>query len=82
MKKPVITYPCTWSYRLIGSDGDRIYKEIPGKMGDIEYTINPGNQSTGGKYVSVGIEAVVRDEAQRLSLLGLLRSIPTVKIVL
>jgi uncharacterized protein len=82
MEQPLISYPCTWSYRLIGEDGDLIIREIPGIMGCIKHEICPANRSRQGKYVSINIEAIVQSDEQRLSVVPLLRNIPTVKMVI
>jgi uncharacterized protein len=82
MEELLITYPCTWSYRLIGEDGELMMKEIPGKMGNIKHEICAANRSRHGKYVSVNIEALVHDDEERLSVVPLLQSIPTVRMVM
>jgi putative lipoic acid-binding regulatory protein len=82
MKKPEITYPCTWSYRLIGEDRAGMIEAIPGTMGAIKHTFEAGNRSSGGKYVTINIEAFVQSEEERLSVFALLRSIATVKMVI
>jgi uncharacterized protein len=82
MDTPLITYPCTWSYRLIGEDCELMMREIPAKMGCIKHEISAGNRSRQGKYVSINIEAVVHDDNERLSVVPLLQSIPTVKMVI
>jgi uncharacterized protein len=82
MEKPSITYPCTWSYRLIGEDSELIIKEIPPKMGSIKHEISEANRSKQGKYVSINIDAIVSDDNERLSVVLLLQSIPTVKMVI
>ena len=82
MEKPVIEYPCTWSYRAIGTDKDVMLKEIPKKLGSIPHTVSPGNTSRGGNYCSLNIDATVQSESERLSITPLLKSIPGVKMVL
>ena len=82
MKKPVIEYPCTWSYRAIGTDANLMKKEIPLKLGSIPHTITSGNTSREGNYCSVNIDAMVHTETERLSIVPLIKSIPGVKMVL
>ncbi len=82
MENPLIRYPCTWSYRLIGEDGELIMREIPGKMGCIKHEIRLANRSNRGKYVSINIEAHVCSDEERLSVVPRLQSIPTVKMVM
>jgi putative lipoic acid-binding regulatory protein len=82
VEKPIITYPCSWSYRVIGTDKELMLKKIPEKLGTIKHTVSAGNQSAKGKYTSLNIDAVVHDEKERLSVLSLLQSIETVKMVI
>lgn len=82
MEKPIITYPCAWSYRVIGEDCEQIKREIPGKMGCIKHEICVANRSNQGKYVSINIEALVQSDEERISLVALLQSIPGVKMVI
>jgi putative lipoic acid-binding regulatory protein len=82
MENPLITYPCTWSYRLIGEDGELMVREIPGKMGCVKHEISFANRSRQGKYVSINIEAVVSSDEERLSVAARLRCIPSVKMVM
>jgi putative lipoic acid-binding regulatory protein len=82
MKKPVIEYPCTWSYRAIGSDEGTMMREISVKLGTIKHEITMGNQSKNGTYISINIDALVASETERLSIIPLLQSIKGVKMVL
>jgi putative lipoic acid-binding regulatory protein len=82
MENLLLTYPCTWSYRLIGEDCDLMIREIPARMGSIKHEISTGNRSKRGKYVSINIDAIVHDNHERLSVATLLQSIPTVKMVI
>ena len=82
MEKPVINYPCTWNYRIVGADGEIIKKGIAEKLQGIEHTVSDGNISSKGNYVSINVDALVHTEEERLGITPLLRGIPTVKIVL
>ena len=82
MEKPEIEYPCTWSYRAIGTDKELMLREIPNKLGSIPHTVSPGNTSRAGNYCSLQIDATVQSESERLSVTPLLQSIPGVKMVL
>lgn len=82
MDRPEITYPCTWTYRVIGSDGELMLREIPKRLIKFKFVITPGNRSRRGKYVSINVDAMVRDEAERNSIVGLLQDIPTVRMVI
>lgn len=82
MEKPEIEYPCTWSYRAIGSDKNLMMQEIPKKLASIPHTISPGNMSRAGKYCSINIDATVQSESERHTVTTMLRSISGVKMVL
>lgn len=82
MKKPVIEYPCTWSYRAIGSDEAVMLQEIPIKLGTIKHEIASGNRSKKGNYISINVDVLVTSETERLSVIPLLQSIQGVKMVL
>ena len=61
MEKPVIEYPCKWSFRVIGSDESLMRKAVGTTMGDSAYSLMVSNASKTGKYVSLNLETVVRD---------------------
>ena len=82
MDKPVIQYPCTWSYRVIGADKETMLREIPEKLSAIKHSICAGNRSAKGTYISINVEALVNDEQEQLAITPLLQSIPTVKMVI
>jgi hypothetical protein len=64
--KPDIDYPVSWSYKVVGSDEERVRVAIVGIVGALEHTLEPSNKSRTGKYVSLALVVVVSDEAQRL----------------
>jgi uncharacterized protein len=82
MENPLITYPCAWSYRLIGEDGEQIVREIPGKMGGVRHEISFANRSRQGRYVSINVDAIVSSDEERLSVASRLQRIPGVRMVM
>jgi putative lipoic acid-binding regulatory protein len=62
---PVLEYPRLWEYRLIGQSVERLREVIAHVLGRQEHTIEPGNTSRGGRYVSISVVVTVRDEAHR-----------------
>ncbi|MCK5367825.1 MAG: DUF493 domain-containing protein [Cyclobacteriaceae bacterium] len=82
MKKPIINYPCKWSYKVIGSDQAFLAEEILNKLKHIKFEINLSNQSSQGTYVSFKIEAYVNSENERIDIFNVLKDIPTVKFVI
>jgi len=82
MEKLEITYPTTWSYKLIGSDKDVMMHSIQSQMEDYEYTLIESNQSRTGKFTSLKITAKVASEEERVQIFEILKHIPTVRIIL
>jgi putative lipoic acid-binding regulatory protein len=82
LKKPEINYPCTWSYKVIGSDRELVTRAILTVLENLEYQFSESNQSRTGKYISFNVSARVESEEERNRIFGLLQDIPTVKMVL
>lgn len=80
-RKPEIDYPCAWSYRLIGVDEERLRAVVRETLGDIEHSLRLANESSHGRYRSMALEAVVRDEEQRLAIFAALSKHPDVRFV-
>lgn len=81
-RKPDITYPCSWSYKVIGLDEGALRLAVAEVVGDCVHTLSAGNESAGGKYVSLGLEAQVADEAQRLDIFKRLAAHPAIRFVI
>lgn len=82
MEKPVIEYPCNWSFKVIGSDESFMRKAVETTMGDSIYSLRVSNASKTGKYVSLNLETVVRDEDHRNQIYEDLKAAPPIKMVL
>jgi len=80
--KPEISYPCRWGYRVIGTGHEPLCAAIDEVVGDHDHSLEPGNTSASGKYVSFHLEVLVRDEAHRLGIYEALSEFACVKIVL
>lgn len=81
-RRPEIHYPCTWSYRIIGQDEQRLRAAAVGIVGDADYTLALALESSGGKYRSMQLEVLVRDEEHRLALFAALGKHPDVRFVI
>jgi uncharacterized protein len=64
-KKLEIEYPCTWGYKVIGSDVDGILAAVEDSALGLEYSVTPSNVSKTGKYYSFNIEIKVPNEVVR-----------------
>ena len=67
-KRPRIDYPTRWGYRIVGTSEEAMRAHVLALLGDVEHELVLGNRSRGGKYVSLHLSLVVRDEAQRLAI--------------
>jgi len=82
MQKPLIEYPCKWSFRVIGSDEPLMRKAVETTVGDSAYSLMVSNASKTGKYVSLNLETVVRDKGHRNQIYNGLKAAQPIKMVL
>jgi len=81
-KKPVMEYPCRWTYKIIGSGNREMKEAIETIVEGQDYTITPSNVSRTGKYHSLNLEMTVDDEEHRTGIYDKLRNHPAVKMIL
>lgn len=77
-----IEYPCSWPYRLLGEDEAALRAAIAQVIEDREHTIEVGNSSRTGRYLSLHLQVIVQDEPDRNGLLRGLQLNADVKYVL
>jgi len=77
-----MTYPCSWSYRLIGADQDALRDAAEAVLGPRVCSLCVSNASRTGRYVSVKVEVEVSSEEDRLALFEALRAHPSVVLVI
>lgn len=63
-RKPDITYPCDWEFRLIGRDQNKIRLAVS-ELIEQQHRISPSNSSKGGKYHALCLELLVESEDTR-----------------
>lgn len=89
-QKPDITYPCPWSFKVIGTDEEDVRRAVkitlavcldPGS-GDRPYELGLSRQSRHGNYVSLNLTLEVRSEAERDALFVGLADCPEVRMVI
>lgn len=80
--KPVIHYPCDWEYRIIGGNPEQIRSAVAEILGEEDYTLEEGNWSRQGRWVSMVLRMVVINEPHRLETFRALREHPSVRMVL
>lgn len=82
MKKPVINYPCVWSYRIIGQDEQLLRSAAVNAIGDKKHQMSFSNKSSGGKYQSLNLEVAIHSEKEMLDIFERLKNDQNVKFVL
>jgi hypothetical protein len=80
-QKPEITYPCLWSYRVIGADEVRLRAVISEVVVGLEHSLTLANESSHGRYRSIALEVLVRDEEHRNAIFHALGKHPDVRFV-
>lgn len=81
-RRPEIAYPCTWTYRIIGWDEPRLRAAVAEVLGSHEYTLLLARESSAGKYRTLQLELVVRDDEHRTSIFARIARHPDVRFVL
>ena len=81
-EQPEIAYPVHWTYKVIGSDEERLRAAIGSIVGDAEHAVSYSHTSAGGRYVSLTAEVLVESEDQRNHLFGQLGSHADVRVVI
>ena len=80
--KPMINYPCDWSYRIIGKNESELRDTVKSIADGRTYSLQPSNKSSGGKYISLNFKVCVKTEQERLSIFSQLKKNAAVKYVL
>jgi len=81
-RKPDITYPCTWEYKVIGTDEEKLKAVILAACVPTVPTISLSNVSSKGTYYSLNASLVVEDEEMRLRIFSHIENSPDVKLVI
>jgi putative lipoic acid-binding regulatory protein len=77
-----LSYPCQWTYTIIGVDAACMRDAVRAIVNDLPVTIDESNASRGGRYVSLKVHVVVPGEEERVRLFGLLGRHESIKMVL
>ena len=88
--RPDITYPCPWTYKVVGTDEDDLCRAVkvmlevcldPGS-GERAYELGVSRTSRRGRYVSLQLTLEVASEQERNALYAGLKDCPEVRMVL
>lgn len=82
MDRPEITYPCRWTYRIVGTDAPSIRRRVEAVAGARPHELAPSQESSKGNYVSLRFEIEVTDQADRDRIFAVLQADPSIKMVL
>ena len=80
-RKPDITYPCKWEFRLIGRDSNKICLAVS-ELIEQQHQLLPSNSSKGGKYHSLCLDLMVESEEIRNRCYQELKNHPDIIIVI
>jgi len=77
-----LDYPCLWTYTVIGSIHDDIRRAIADVIGDADHSLRFSHNSKTGRYLSLRLEMVVYNDAQRVGIYQSLSNQRAIKLVL
>ena len=88
--KPAITYPCPWTYKVVGTDEDDLRRAVKVMLevcldtgsGERGFELGVSRTSSGGRYVSLKLTLEITSEQERNALYAGLKDCPEVKMVL
>ena len=81
-KKPDISYPCEWEYKVIGEDQELIKTVIREACAPVVPVITLSNVSSSGKYYSLNATLQVDDEKTRLKIFDQIQKNSAIKMVI
>jgi putative lipoic acid-binding regulatory protein len=81
-RRPEIEYPCPWSYRIVCTDEAAVRAAVPAIVAGQEHKLVTVRESSAGRYRSLELELVVRDQAHRDGVFQALQKLPGVKMLL
>lgn len=81
-EKLELTYPCLWSYKLIGYEKEAMQKAIHDVIIEREHKLEHSNVSKTGKYISLNLELLVHNEDDRNFIYEALKAHQHIKMVL
>lgn len=77
-----LTYPCSWSYKLIAGEKEALEQAIRDVIDEREHKLTHSKNSKGGKYVSMNLDLLVHNEDDRNFIYEALKKHQNIKMVL
>ena len=81
-EKLELTYPCSWSYKLISSEAETLQQAIRDVINEREHKLTHSKNSKGGKYISMNLDMLVHNEDDRNFIYEALKAHQHIKMVL
>lgn len=81
-EKLELTYPCLWTYKVIGAGEEILRLAIADILPDHDYTVTLSNLSRTGKYCCLNLQTTVDSDEDRTQLYDALRRHPLIRIIL
>lgn len=81
-EKLELTYPTTWSYKLISLSKEQIQEAIHEVILEREHNLAHSNASKTGKYVSMNLDLLVHNEDDRNFIYEALKKHQNIKMIL
>ena len=89
-QKPQITYPCSWGFKVVGTDEDALraaikeclHENLNADSGDRSFELGFSRASSKGNYISLTLNLVIQDEEERNTLFQALAGRPEVRMVI
>lgn len=81
-EKLELTYPCSWSYKLIALEQKVIEAAIKDILDERGHKLTHSKNSKGGKYISMNLDLLVYNEDDRNFIYESLRAHQYIKMVL
>jgi len=77
-----LEYPCTWIYKIIGTDQDEMQSAVTEIIRDRPCKISFLRRSEKARYISLNVELTVESESHRMDLYHALKAHRAIKVVL
>ena len=81
-EKLELQYPCSWCYKVIGSEKAALESAIKEVILEREHSLQESNKSATGKYISLNLELLVHNEEDRNFIYEALKAHNHIKMVL
>lgn len=77
-----LTYPCLWTYKVIGAGEEVLRLAIAETLPEQDYSVTLSNESRTGKYCCLNVQITVDSDEERTHMYDALRRHPLIRIIL